>query len=118
MTYFEVQVLGVEVHIDYSMKHWRALAKSGERRTLGSIHRSWPGFNVVWLTYPFTSITEVFMSEEREKEILNEIQKMNQKLDEMNQSKRVSTPVLYVIAILGFLLIAPILVDLIIPFIN
>ncbi|SDO00446.1 hypothetical protein ACJA3J_07940 [Halobacillus sp. SY10] len=58
------------------------------------------------------------MSEEREKEILDEIQKMNKKLDEIHESKGMSTPVLYVIGILGFLLLAPILVDLIIPLIN
>lgn len=51
------------------------------------------------------------MSEENEKEILNELKKMNDKLDKLNEPSPFTTPIIIVVGIAGFLLLAPFLVD-------
>ncbi|WP_164908465.1 hypothetical protein [Halobacillus litoralis] len=51
------------------------------------------------------------MSEEYEKEILYELKKMNEKQDELNEPSRITTPIIIVIGVAGFLLLAPLLLD-------
>ncbi|CDQ20020.1 hypothetical protein SAMN05192559_10334 [Halobacillus karajensis] len=52
------------------------------------------------------------MSEEREKEILDELKTMNEKLNKLNEPRPLTTPLLLGIGMLGFLLLAPFLVDI------
>lgn len=51
------------------------------------------------------------MSEENEKEIINELKKMNEKLDKLNEPSPFTTPMIIVIGVAVFVLLAPLLVD-------
>ncbi|SFF57979.1 hypothetical protein SAMN05216353_102139 [Halobacillus alkaliphilus] len=51
------------------------------------------------------------MSEENEREILNELKKMNEKLDKLNEPSPFTMPIIIVIGVAGYLLLAPFLVD-------
>lgn len=47
------------------------------------------------------------MSDDINRQILEELRKMNEKLDRLQESKRLSTPMKLVAIILGFIIIGP-----------
>ncbi|WP_240419201.1 hypothetical protein [Paenibacillus periandrae] len=49
------------------------------------------------------------MSEELNKEILDELKKINQKLDAISEQRGISTPLKFIAVIIGFIIIGPLI---------
>ncbi|NQX58338.1 hypothetical protein [Paenibacillus qinlingensis] len=58
------------------------------------------------------------MSDEMSKEILEELKRINEKLDQLQTSKGLSTPMKFVAILLGFVVIGPAITILVSRFFN